>query len=146
LKTQTNKLTRLSEARRRLRDLAAGEQALADAARARAVAAHRSAEHHLDRELDGAMTRLADVYDIRELIHFADGVRHAREHVAHAAATAAAATAAAESRVVALRGRARELKVAERLLDRQRAAVSRAEQRREQLLTDERAVVREVEA
>jgi hypothetical protein len=139
VKRQAERLARLSEARRRLRDVAAGTHARADAVHLEAQRAHDDAAQALESELDGALDRLGATRSVDGLIRFVEEIGSARLRVEDHGREAAQLGAAAEESRQALRGRARELKLAERLLERQRAVMARAEQRREQHLTDERA-------
>ena len=86
-------LGRIREARRRLRDVAAGHHAEADAARLQAADAHESATQALTDDLDGAFVRLAAAINVRPLLRFEDDVNAARASVRVAAAAAAQAAA-----------------------------------------------------
>lgn len=135
-------LDRLKEARRRLRDVAAGAHAVADAHRADAARAHTEAVQHLSDELDGALARLSAASDVRTLYRLQDDVHAARVGVNTAAQVAKKAEVESERRRVLLAARARELKLTEELYERSREAFAKAEQKHEQKLSDDLGATR----
>ena len=135
-------LSRLKDARRRLRDVAAGAHAVADAHRLQATDAHSVAVQVLTDELDGAFARLEAASDVRTLFRFEDDVHAARAGVHVAALVVAKAEAESERRRAALASRARDLKLTEELYERSRDAFAKAEQKHEQKLSDDLGATR----
>ncbi len=132
-------LDRVRNARRRLRDAAAGELATAEAEEALADERRTDAETDVDEVKDAAMARLPDAKTVRVLW----ALEH--EHVLALTLLREADEAARLARDESARqrahlvARARELKTAEKAMDKTRAGLVHDERRAEQRSNDDLA-------
>ena len=137
MKARLDVLGRIKEARRRLRDLAAGGAAVADAAHERATEEHDDAARVRDEILDDASGRIFNASGIADLL-LIEHERAAAEALVHDRArdVVAAQKVRDEHRLI-LRDKARALRVSEKVVARVRAGLHTAERKREQNDSDE---------
>lgn len=127
----------MRELRSRLRDVAAASHASTIAARARRRDALLEEEQRLQAHLDAAPHLLAEatsIYDL-ELVHEDTGVH--RLAVSEASSLLAEATRQTAISEAALRERARQLRSAERIVEKIEHAISRRESAAEQRAHDD---------
>jgi hypothetical protein len=132
-------LRTLCAVRTRLRDAAAADHAAVAHARAGAADALAAESAALSESLDAAAGELATARTIHDLMGIAAHAGEQRRAVAAAAARDASAAAENELSAARLRGRERQLRVAERLLDRVEYARARRESRADQRANDDLA-------
>ncbi len=137
MKARLDVLGRIKEARGRLRDLAAGMTAAADAEHERASVAHDDAASERDELLGSAPARLGAAQGIGEFF-LLEAERAAAEAVLRArAAEVARAKAESDARRAALRDRAKALRVSEKVIEKVRTRLATDERKREQVVNDE---------
>jgi flagellar biosynthesis chaperone FliJ len=127
----------LRDARARLRDVAAASHAVASAASDRTRTELEEEETKLQDFLDDAAEALITVRTVHELDELDDITGVYELAVVDAAARHASASAATEASAEALRGRARQLRQAERLVDRVDGELASREARVEQRSHDD---------
>lgn len=142
MKAKLGLLDRVREARRRLRDSAAGTFAEAEAEHTLATERHTAAEAGLDEVHDAAATRLASTRTVRELLVLDHERRMAINLLADAKQEVVVARAESDRRRARLQQHARELRVAEKVIDKTRALVAADEKRAEQRSSDDLAAAR----
>jgi flagellar biosynthesis chaperone FliJ len=127
----------LRDARTRLRDAAAAAHSTAAAVRDRSAQALEDEHESLEAALDAASDALAEARTIHELDRVADHTSAYRLSVADAMERHADASAATETTAGQLRERTRQLRTAERLVDRIERHRARRESIAEQRRTDD---------
>ena len=127
----------LRDARTRLRDAAAAAHSTAAAESDRSARAVEGEHETLETALDAATTALADARTIHELDRVADHTSAYRLSLADAMQRHADAAAVTETTAGQLRERTRQLRTAERLVDRIEEHRARRESRAEQRSTDD---------
>ena len=136
-KAKLHILGRVRDARKRLRDAAANELASAEAEQFAADARHTQAAAHVDQVRDAVNDRLNEARSVRALWTFEHEHRVAvsiREEARVAVEVAEEETQKYRSR---LGVRARELKTAEKVIDRTRTGIRHDEKRAEQRTNDD---------
>ena len=130
-------LRRVGEARRRLRDAAAGDLAGSDTRLQHTQAEQASADDQLSSLLDDAAARFARVQAASGLM-LADEEREAATlHLVRTGQAVQLAAAEREKRRVQLERRERELRTTEKLLEAERVERRHDERRGEQALADD---------
>jgi flagellar export protein FliJ len=132
-------LGRVKDARQRLRDAAAGELAVADAEMAEAVERRSDAAAELTEVKEGVVARLAEAQTVRALWEFESEHHIAQLILKKAEEEAEKARLLREEQRTHLMQRARELKTAEKVIDKTRAGLRSDERRAEQRMTDDLA-------
>lgn len=136
--TQKRKaLSRLRDARGRLRDLEAARTAVAAAKLDEKERGLTAANHDLVTALVDACDRLARARAVGDLEAAHEGIGHARDGVLAARKQVAIAAEARRAAAALLSKRERELRTTERVLDRVTTAERREGDRREQLMLDD---------
>jgi flagellar export protein FliJ len=130
-------LGRVREARKRLRDAAAGDLAAAEAEMAEADERHEEAIAGLDEVKDRVVAELAEARTVLALWAYEHEHRVAAGNVTDAARVVEVAREESARHRAVLVTRARELKTAEKVIDRTRADVRSDERRAEQKLSDD---------
>lgn len=130
-------LSRLRDARGRLRDLEAARAAVAAARLDEKERSLRAADHDLVTALVEACDRLASARAVGDLEAAHEGVDHARGGVLAARKQVAVAAEARRAAAAQLSKRERELRTTERVLDRVTTAERREGDRREQRMLDD---------
>ena len=136
-KAKLHILGRVRDARKRLRDVAANDLAVAEAAETAADERHIEAAAHVDEMRDGVGERLNEARSVRALWIFEHehlAAVHLREEARVAVEVAEEETQRYRSR---LGVRARELKTAEKVIDRTRTGLRHDEKRAEQRSNDD---------
>jgi flagellar export protein FliJ len=129
----------LRDARERLRDVAAATHATATTAAERSEAELADSCDRLEVFLDDASQALASARNVHDLGHVADVSGAYRLEILDARARHDDATAASERTATALRERTRQLRSAERLVDRVQDHHTKRELRTEQRDNDDLA-------
>lgn len=142
MKSKKKALTRLIETRKRLRDAAAGVAALAAEELDRAEDEREGAARVRDEVNDNGSNRLLEASHVSHLWLLEDE-RHAADKLLRAAAAAAEkARQASDRENLALRARAKDLRVSEKVLSRLVTRATADEKRREQRDGDDMAAGR----
>jgi hypothetical protein len=132
-------LGRVRVARQRLRDHAAGEYAVAEAAEIAADERRDHAEAGVDEVKDAAIEKLPEARTVRVLWTLEHEQDLARHQLREAETAARAARDESERQRQLLARRARELKTAEKVIDQTRKGLQRDESRAEQRSNDDMA-------
>lgn len=127
----------LRDARTRLRDVAAAAHSTATAESDRSARALEGEHETLQAALDAATDALATARTIHDLDRVADHTSEYRMSLGEAMQRHADAAAATETAASRLRERTRQLRTAERLVDRVERHRARRESRAEQRRTDD---------
>ena len=130
-------LSRLRDARGRLRDLEAARTAVASARLDEKERGLHAANHDLVTAPVEAWARLPSARAVGDLEAAHEGVGHARDGVLAARKQVAVAAEARRAAAAQLSKRERELRTTERALDRVTSAEKREGDRREQLMLDD---------
>jgi flagellar export protein FliJ len=136
-KAKLHFLGRVRDARKRLRDAAANDLAAAEAEQFAADERHNQASAHVDQVRDGVSDRLHEVRSVRALWTFEHEHRVAvglREEAKVAVEVARDESQRYRSHLVL---RARELKTAEKVIDRTQTGLRHDEKRAEQKSNDD---------
>jgi hypothetical protein len=136
-KARLKLLGRVREARKRLRDAAAGELAVAEAEQAVADERQKDAAVEIDEIKDTIADKLAEKRSVRALWTFEHEHWVAKAQLGDLEEEAAAARTESSRHRAILVTRARALKTAEAAMDKTRAGLDSDEQRAEQRLNDD---------
>lgn len=136
-KAKLHILGRVLDARKRLRDVAANDLAGAEAREVAADERHVEATAHVDEMRDGVTERLNEARSVRALWIF----EHEHLVAVHQREEARVAVEVAEEETQKYRSRlgvrARELKTAEKVIDKTRTGIRHDEKRHEQRTNDD---------
>ncbi len=132
-------LRALKNVRTRMRDVAAAAHSIASATRDRSAGELEHEEDTLDTALDEAGETLAGARTVHELAQVGEDTGVHRLAVAEAATRHATAVAALQATAGTLRERARQLRTAERLIERSDRHLADRESRAEQRGADDMA-------
>jgi hypothetical protein len=130
-------LKRVHDARRRIRDVAAGEAAVADALHAEAIDGRDRAQGALDGAFAAAPERIAAAGRAAELLAMELERTAARQAVVEAEKARAEAERAAEARRQVLAAKEREVRSLEKAIERTRGVLVVGERRAEQGANDD---------
>ena len=129
----------LRDARKRLRDAAAADYAVASGISSRALDDANAADALVDASLAGAVMRLAEARNVADLDHVRALIDDDRAIAAAAKVQAKNAADAADMSAQALASRERQLRSVEKLIERMDGERARGEAKADQRMTDDRA-------